>query len=545
MEAESNMGKGTTPNVQQLLAGLTPEQVRPDNLLPTVPDAPDPATLQKGAKKVRVKAKPKPKEKVSDQQSSLAAGSSRTLGRIPKVKSGTASQPSAASAPQEGLSTQSGSSTPTMGSQPSRTSGSKVKKGKGKGNLNRTWTAPGYSGTPASSSSTPEAAGAGVETRTGSAYDQRAGYEGAAKICYDLSSFNFVPEDDRRVTILLRKIQGDSNELCDSSSALKIVHNFPTVFSNDVTGIPLQQAPGAQAGWDEDKYLSMPELASTDPPEDSVIHPIPKKESVAFILIARDAGIRGGSWDIPAVETCKDFLNDVICKMYNPQEQIDFADAYDRTGKWGKVTLLYLHTRDMSKVDNFRRQMVLWNYLGLEFDTFPKDVATAKPDLTILLKDGMKTFQLDVLPMILFSRNKDSLAGSLRVLHTRLFPPGEKSNRGESKEKWRQIDLKGDDQVLRCLRYYPESTPFLLGVDKVQIRGGLRPPEPLDPTPMVLGKRSWSEAQALCGPTQQPLHHQQQQQQQQQQQSQSFPNERTKAKKGKNERWNKYVRNKK
>ena len=44
---------------------------------------------------------------------------------------------------------------------------------------------------------------------------------------------------------------------------------------------------------------------------------------------------------------------------------------------------------------------------------------------------------------------------------------------------------------MRCLRFLPESHPFLLGFDSVQIKGGLRP---LDDNLAITGtKRSWAE----------------------------------------------------
>ena len=121
----------------------------------------------------------------------------------------------------------------------------------------------------------------------------------------------------------------------------------------------------------------------------------------------------------------------------------------------------------------------------MDFDTFPKDVVTMKSDISILLRSNMKCFMIEVLPKVLFMRNKHLIAGSLRVLATKFFPAGEMSQRGESKENWRQIELKGDEQVMRCLRFIPESTPFLLGVEPVQLRGGLQPHEP-----EILGKRT-------------------------------------------------------
>ena len=175
------------------------------------------------------------------------------------------------------------------------------------------------------------------------------------------------------------------------------------------------------------------------------------------------------------------------------------AQAYLRTGKWGAVQTIVLSSRDMEILNGFRRQVTLWPYKGRSYDTFPRDVIIAKPDISILLRSSMKTFQTEIIPKVLFNRNADIIAGSLRVLSTRFHTAEETSHKGESKEYWRTIDLKGDEQLMGCLRTIPENRPFLLGYDAVQIRGGLRPQEI---TPMRSGiKRPWAEIE----PSPQPL----------------------------------------
>ena len=151
----------------------------------------------------------------------------------------------------------------------------------------------------------------------------------------------------------------------------------------------------------------------------------------------------------------------------------------------------------MDMIADFRRQVVLWPYKDFSFDTFPRDAAVAKADVSILLRASMKTFETEIIPKVLFTRNKEVIAGSLRVLSTRFFSAQETSHKGESKEYWRSIDLKGSEQFMRCLRFIPESRPFLLGYDAVQIRGGLRPQ---DPQTQVGNKRPWSDYTPTEGP---------------------------------------------
>ena len=305
----------------------------------------------------------------------------------------------------------------------------------------------------------------------------------------DITSAQFIPDNPSKVEIVLRAIHGEQPSSTPQDRA--VLHTFPTVFSEAETGIPAEQAPGSRPVWDLNKYVTVTDFKSTFPPDQAVSHVVPRRPSIPFLLLFRPMNSRG-RWEVPDFETAADFLNDVICNMYN--QEAPFADTYDRTGKWGLMTTILLKSAEPQLMEDFRQHLTHSTYNAMDFDSFPRDVATVRPDLSILLRSNMKSFKIEVLPTILFRRNKDRLAGSLRVLSTKYFPTGEKSQKGESKETWRQIQLKGDDQVMRCLRFIPESSPFLLGVESVQIRGGLRPQEDLQQQQSqhsLRGKRTW------------------------------------------------------
>ena len=153
------------------------------------------------------------------------------------------------------------------------------------------------------------------------------------------------------------------------------------------------------------------------------------------------------------------------------------------------MTTVYLKTADMDQLNGFRGKIATTRYRGSAYDLYPKDALTIKTEIEILLKNTMKNFKTNMVPKVLFTRNKESLAGALRVLSTKFFSETDKTQKGETKMDWRLLSLHGDDQFLRCLKEHPESKPFPLGVESVQIRGGLRPPEP-----PALGKRIWSGA---------------------------------------------------
>lgn len=277
-----------------------------------------------------------------------------------------------------------------------------------------------------------------------------------------------------------------------------LIHDFPTVTSESITGIPLDQAPGAasQYNLEDSRFVTIADFATAERPDRTVYHTIARRESITFLLVYRPSHTRGKKrWEIPPLTFCQDFINNLLSNMY--AEDLPGAQAYARTGKWGRVQTIILQSIDMEAVADFRRQLVLWQYKDYAFDTFPRDAAIAKADVSILLRASMKTFETEIIPKVLFNRNKEVIAGSLRVLSTRFFTAQDISHKGESKEYWRSIELKGNDQFMRCLRFVPESRPFLLGYDAVQIRGGLRPQ---DPHVQAGNKRPWSDFTPTDGP---------------------------------------------
>ena len=335
-------------------------------------------------------------------------------------------------------------------------------------------------------------------------------------VCLDITSHRFIPDDDKRINILLRKMKGDDVSIPRDRKSIdegKIeMHNFPLVLSSEVTGVDLSKAAGAsQFCGTEDRFVNIAGFTSVERPDTTVYHHIARRNNITFVMVYRPQKAKGiRSWEIPTFSLCQDFVNELLSRLY--QEDAEYVTAYARSGKWGKVQTLILHSASLDHLHDFRRAMTEHPYNGFHFDTFPKDATTAKPDVSILLRASMKTFRTELIPKVLFTRNQETLAGALKVLATRHHGAEERSHKGDSKEHWRTIDLQGNEQFMRCLRVIPESKPFLLGYDTVQIRGGLRPDEPT----IAGNKRSWSEfPQHAATPLLTDPRNQQQQQQQQ------------------------------
>ena len=322
---------------------------------------------------------------------------------------------------------------------------------------------------------------------------------GLAAICLDIYSPKFVPDDAKRVHIVLRKMFGEPSDMPDLSysstagSGQTIIHDFPAVSSEDITGIPLHRAPGSSMNINKKQYLILADFVH--PP--AMFQTIARKELLPFLLVSKPADAHAATrWEVTNAELARDFVNDMLGGLY--MEDNNAADAYEKIGKWGLFTLVYLSTKSVEEIDGFRRFAAGWEYGGHTFDTYPKDALTAQSDISILLRGSMKAWKTELTPKVLFKRNIDSLAGKLRVASSSFFLPNEVSHKGESKAAWRKINLTGDDQFHRCLRNFPESHPFFLGADAVQIRGGLRPPEQHEHQQQQhkpsLGKRYWKPA---------------------------------------------------
>ena len=331
---------------------------------------------------------------------------------------------------------------------------------------------------------------------TSSAYSKKPDNIGEAKVCLDVTSAKFTPDDQKRVKIVLRKILGDPDGIPDFSRSSElprgeeIIHNFPTVTSEEVTGVPLHAAPGASESTDSRQFMSIIDFASPPEFQAAKYFTVAKKEFLPFLIVGKPIdAIPGTYWEFPTVEFAQDFINHTLCLMYkgdNPQ-----AAAYERTGKWGLISVVYLSSGNKKHLEDYRRFLAEQPFGGLMLDTYPKDVITTRSSISILLRGSMKAWDTEVVPKVLFSRNRNELAGAIRIASTQYFAPQEVSHKGELKHDWRILTLQADDQFLRCLRAHPESRPFSLGVDAVQIRGGLRPPEPVV---QLQGKRQWTPA---------------------------------------------------
>ena len=179
----------------------------------------------------------------------------------------------------------------------------------------------------------------GVAEKNGGAGPTTSGYQRQQKephVCMDITSFRFIPDDGRRVDMVLKKIVGDRiGKVSDAfrDEEQEEIHTFPTVFSNEVTGVPLMEAPGAESTVDNKQFITLAEFASKRAPLTQTFRSIPKKEVIPFVLIYKDEKkvMTEYRWENPDHQRSCDFINEVLCNMYEKDDQCHYA--YQRTGK--------------------------------------------------------------------------------------------------------------------------------------------------------------------------------------------------------------------
>ena len=101
---------------------------------------------------------------------------------------------------------------------------------------------------------------------------------------------------DHRIGILLRKMRVDEMTKMDSSTPKNkiVIRKFPTIFSNEVTGVPLEQAPGVSSLLSmDDRFVTVIGFSTVEMSEPPVFHTIPRHNSIVFVMAHREAGKRG------------------------------------------------------------------------------------------------------------------------------------------------------------------------------------------------------------------------------------------------------------
>ena len=197
------------------------------------------------------------------------------------------------------------------------------------------------------------------------------------------------------------------------------------------------------------------------------------KGTVPFVIIFRPADSADSRWDIPSLQTARDFMSRAQCTLIDLD--MDYHTVINWCNPWGNIPLLGLLTNDLDKLSKFRTFVSTLRFQNLHFNTFIKEAMVANMDITVLLKTDYREIDVQKLPAILFAHN--DLHGALDIPKHEDFVEGDTTRSGISKQGWKLLTLVGDEIFLDSLSHFTENHWFNIGVGSIQIRGGQRKEE--------------------------------------------------------------------
>ena len=130
-----------------------------------------------------------------------------------------------------------------------------------------------------------------------------------------------------------------------------------------------------------------------------------------------------------------------------------------------------LYTSDRGHLTAFRRVLAGVRWDGKEYNTFPLSAVTPSDDITVVLRDNLRDYDLKDLCQDLCYRN-DGLYGTLHAVNVHYYHDHDVTKAKESMASWRMVWLVGDQLFHEALRHFHIKHPFKLGSDFVRVRGG-------------------------------------------------------------------------
>jgi hypothetical protein len=241
------------------------------------------------------------------------------------------------------------------------------------------------------------------------------------------------------------------------------------------------QAPGKErqdlnSKLDETLALPLSKLTNIEDLgiDDSVIK---TKGTVKFVLLTKpiDGAAQDQRWGIPKTQLFHDFMNHVECEII--RGNILGGETLAWSNQWGQVGLLGITYKNEQLAEGLRFALSEIDYEENKFTTIPQDCFKQGDQVTVLLKDMYRNFDLTMLAPALFHRNK-KLQGSLQLLRAKLFTSKDSTKAGVNKAGWRLAIFEGSYDFMESIRSFTQDHNFVLGSGHVQIRGGQRKSKP-------------------------------------------------------------------
>ena len=187
--------------------------------------------------------------------------------------------------------------------------------------------------------------------------------------------------------------------------------------------------------------------------------------ALQFVLVARDR--EDEPWYIPDIQTFADIINLAQTRIFD--EDWKFAGVVLDTMNWGGVGVLSLQATCPVRLARWRTLLTTVSHKNAEYNSFPKESLQSRSNqISLLLRDGLRYYQLKYLPRGLLTRNP--LKGKVKVVFSKVYGIKEKTRMGASKYGWRLVIADVDEVFVASLSKFPPGYAFKLGASSVQIR---------------------------------------------------------------------------
>ena len=257
-----------------------------------------------------------------------------------------------------------------------------------------------------------------------------------------------------------RCIALDAHNIHDRSMGVGMErHNFPVVSDEDL----LRDGPvsGVSGG---SFRITIPEMVLPAACEFRRTFDV-TGDALEFVMVARRD--ESEDWYIPSMQVFADVVNSVQMSIFDNHMRI--SDVLYETKNWGGVGVMILRVSCPIRLARWRRVLAKIDFDGKEFNSFPKNsLQTKSKQVSMLLRDGLRYFRLEWLPMELKKRN--SLRGKMTVVFSKVYGIKEKTRLGVSKYGWRLVIANVDDVFLEAVKVFPPGHGFKVGASTVMIR---------------------------------------------------------------------------
>ena len=235
-------------------------------------------------------------------------------------------------------------------------------------------------------------------------------------------------------------------------------HNFPLVSADVMRGPdPLpNEIPG------EKEFISVRELAL---PDRTTKRTVPAG-IVPFLLVE----FKDEKWSAVPTSQWEIVTNKIEMKVLQTQPILKHVMRQAR--RWKGSGFFGLSSLNLIFLEQWRDIIPTINPL---YNTFPRDSLSMGDEVTIMLMDQYRSYNIECLPSSLLSRN-DGLEGHVRISYSKVYGPRDFTFHRQSKDGWCLVYLEGDSVFLQSLSQFSSDAKFEVGCSLVTIRGGIRKP---------------------------------------------------------------------